>query len=211
MLWKPTDPLERGRRLNRRRGFLRRSVRECWRRTTRRFRRFRGRLGQRRRHRVERPWFRRGPLRQGLRVVRLLRQLVRVHLRLEMRCLRQRLQRWKILRRRGRCLGRRRGGLRLCFRGERRRRMRGVRLRFRELVAGRAVRAVAVEAGDLGLRAGERRRRRRERRCRRELERRHLRERRFLVGRRCRVLRHGGRAGQGRRRCRELAGCCHLR
>jgi hypothetical protein len=205
MLWKPTDPLERGRRLNRRRGFLRRSVRECWRRTTRRFRRFRGRLGQRRRHREERPWFRRGPLRQGLRVVRLLRQLVRVHLRLEMRCLRQRLQRWKILRRRGRCLGRRRGGLRLCFRGERRRRMRGVRRWFRELAVGQVA---GVEAGDLGLRAGERRRRRRERR---ELERRHLRERRFLVGRRCRVLRRGGRAGQGRRRCRELAVLCHLR
>jgi hypothetical protein len=92
--------------------------------------------------------------------------------------------------------------------------MRGVRRRLREL-------AVAVVAEDLGLRVE---RRRRVRRCQRELERRHLVGRRFrervrrpleggrrLVGRRCRVVRRGGRAGLGRRHCRELAVRCHLR
>jgi hypothetical protein len=211
MLWKPTVPLERGRRLNRRRGCLRRFVQKCWRRTTRRFRRFRRRLW--RRHPLESQWkgaLRRCGLRLRLRRQRFLlarlglerrhrRQLVRVH----------RRQRWKIRRRAGLCLGQRRGGHRLCFLGERRRRMRGVR-RFRDPAAGRE--AVVVE--DLGLRVGLRPRR--ERRCLvgrrfRGRVRRHLVGGRRLVGRRCREQRRGGRAGRGRLRCRERAGFSHLR
>jgi hypothetical protein len=211
MLWKPTDPLERGRRLNRRRGCLRRFVRKCWRRTTRRFRRFRRRLGQR--HPLESQW--KGvPRRCGLRL-RLRRQrFLLAHLGLERRHRRQlvrvhRRQRWKIQRRAGQCLGQRRGGRRLCFLGERRRRMRGVR-RHRELAVGREV--VVVE--DLGLRVELRARR--ERRCLvgrrfRGRVRRHLVGGRRLVGRRCREQRRGGRAGLGRRRCLERAGFSHLR
>jgi hypothetical protein len=211
MLWKPTVPLERGRRLNRRRGCLRRFVRKCWRRTTRRFRRFRRRLGQR--HLLASQW--KGvPRRCGLRL-RLRRQrFLLAHLGLERRHRRQlvrvhRRQRWKIRRRAGLCLGRRRGGRRLCFLGERRRRMRGVRW-HRELAVGREV--VVVE--DLGLRVELRARR--ERRCLvgrrfRGRVRRHLVGGRRLVGRRCREQRRGGRAGLGRRRCLERAGFSHLR
>ena len=209
MLWKPTVPLERGRRLSRRRGCLRRFVRKCWRRTTLRFRRFRRRLGQR--HPLESQW--KGvPRRCGLRL-RLQRFLL-AHLGLERRHRRQlvrvrRRQLWKIRRRAVQCRVRRRGGRRLCFLGERRRRMRGVR-RFRDPAAGRE--AVVVE--DLGLRVGLRPRL--ERRCLvgrrfRGRVRRHLVGGRRQVGRRCREQCRGGRAGRGRLRCRERAGFSQLR